>query len=51
MKKIHGIDDVNTVIQKQVTITNGEETKIYMFYIDIFSSLDMDAKKTIAKIK
>ena len=49
MKKIHGIDKVNTVIQKTDYDHKWGKNKNLYVCIDIFSFLDIDAKKTITK--
>ena len=50
MKKVHGIDELNTVIQKTDNNHKWGRNKNLYVCIDIFSSLDIDAKKTITKI-
>ena len=51
VKKIHGIDELNTVIQKTDNNHKWGRNKNLYVCIDIFSSLDIDAKKTITKMK
>ena len=50
-KKIHGIDELNTVVQKTDNDHKWGRNKNLYVWIDIFSSLDIDAKKTITNIQ